>query len=175
MNRRTLLKALGAVGAGGAAVTGTGAFTNVTADRTATVSVEGDANAYLSLSGTSNENDEYLTTNSGELGIDLDSGNAVPGGGTGVNANAITVIENLFEVRNQGTQEITVEATPLTFLEKESGDTIVALVVPNSSFPGVTLGEGNAETYSLIVDVFPVGDSDLAIDDTITITAEATP
>jgi hypothetical protein len=174
MNRRTLLSALGTIGAGGAVVTGTGAFTSVEANRDLTVSVADDANALLALEPVG-PNAPYADTGSGQLDIDItgsnDSGIA---GGEGVNPNAITVFEDMFEVRNQGTQEVEVSITPLTFIQTGSGQTLLVLLVPATGFPTVTLGVGDAELYSLVVDVYPDAGTGLAVDDTLTIEAEAT-
>ena len=175
MDRRTLLKSLGVAGAGGAIVTGTGAFTSVEASRNVSVTVEGDANAYLSLDDTGNDNSEYLNTNSaGELEIDLTGDNSTSGGGSGVNADAVTVIEDLFEVRNQGTQEVEVTVTPLTFVDTDGPNTLAVLAVPDGSFPTSTLSTGNAETFSLVIDEFSPTDADVSIDSEINFLAEAT-
>jgi hypothetical protein len=174
MNRRQLLAAMGALGGGGAVVTGTGAFTSAQADRDIAVEVAADASAFLALEATG-PNAPYTDTTDGTLGIDLTSSNATGAGGQGVNTNAITVFEDMFEVRNQGTQEIDVEITPLTFVDTNSSDTLLVLMVPQTNFPSVTLTPGEAESYSLVVDVFPGGTSpDLEIDDTMTVTGEAT-
>ena len=176
MDRRTLLKSLGVAGAGGAIVTGTGAFTSVEANRNVSVTVEGDANAYLSLEDTGNANSEYLNTNSaGELEIDLTGENdSTTGGGTGVNADAITVIEDLFKIRNQGTQEVEVTVTPLTFVDTDGANALAVLAVPDGSFPTSTLPTGNVEKFSLVIDEFSPGDADLSIDSEINFLAEAT-
>lgn len=175
MDRRTLLKALGVTGVGGAVVTGTGAFTSVEADRSVSVSVEGDASAYLSITEGSSANGEYLTEgSSGEKAIDLDGNNETSGGGSGVNSDAVTVIEDLFEVGNQGTQEVELDVTPLTFVDTDGANTLAVLVVPETSFPSVTLGAGDSETYSLVVDELSPTDADLEVDSTISFSAEAT-
>ena len=173
MNRRKLLTAIGALSAGGAIVNGTGAFTSVQADRDVAVQVASDANAFLSLQAIG-PNAPYTTTENGQLGIDLTGSNATGAGGQGVNTSAVTVFEDMFEVRNQGTQDVEVEITPLTFVDTGSGNALLVLVVPETNFPTVTLSPGNAETYSLIVDVYDGGTSpDLEIDDTITVSGEA--
>lgn len=173
MNRRQVLAAIGALGGGSAVVTGTGAFTSVEANRDLSVQVADDSSALLRMAAAGEENDEYVTTDGGELGIDLTSDNPTAEGGTGVNANAITVIADLFEIQNQGTQEIDVKATPLSFVDNDGSDTLLVLVVPQTNFPSVTLGVGDTETYSLVIDSFP-GGNNLEVDDTITVTGEAT-
>jgi hypothetical protein len=173
MKRRHVIAALGTLAGGSALVTGTGAFTSVEANRDVSVQVADDASAFLRMAAAGEGNNEYITTNSGELGIDLTSNNPTTAGGKGVNANATTVIADLFEIQNQGTQEIDVEVTPLSFVETSSGDTLIVLVVPQTAFPSVTLGVGDTETYSLVVDSFP-GGGNLQISNTITVTGEAT-
>jgi hypothetical protein len=166
------LATLAALTGGGAVVTGTGAFTSVEANRDVSVEVADDASAFLRMAAAGEGNDEYVTTDGGELGIDITDSNPTDAGGEGVNANATTVIADLFEIQNQGTQEIEVEATPLSFVDTDGADTLIVLVVPRTGFPSVTLEVGETETYSLVVDAFP-GETDLTVDDTITISGEA--
>ena len=173
MNRRTLLKTLGVTSAGAAVVTGTGAFTSVEADRDVAVTVAEDATGYLAIDDTGNDNAEYVTDGNGEFGIDLSgSNNNISGNGTGVNTNAITVFEDLFEVQNQGTQAVDVEVTPLTFVDTDSGNTLLVLIVPETNFPTVNLSPGDTEIYNLIVDAYP-GGTGMEVDDEITVTGEA--
>jgi hypothetical protein len=145
----------------------------VSANRDIAVQVADDASAFLRIDDTGNENEEYVTETGGEFGIDLTGSNPTNTGGEGVNANATTVIADLFEIQNQGTQEVEVEVTPLSFVDTDGSDTLIVLVVPQTGFPTVTLGTGQKETYSLVVDAFP-GGSNLEIEDQITITGEAT-
>jgi hypothetical protein len=172
MNRRQVLAAIGALGGGSAVVTGTGAFTSVEANRDLSVQVADDSSALLRMAAAGEGNDEYITTNGGELGIDLTSDNPTNEGGAGVNADATTVIADLFEIQNQGTQEIDVEVTPLSFVDSSNTNSLIVLVVPQTSFPTVTLGVGGTETYSLVVGTFP-GGSNFEIDNNITVSAEA--
>jgi len=172
MNRRKVLAALGTISGGAAIASGTGAFTSVEADRDVAVQVANDSTAYLALNAIGS-NAPYTTTNNGQLGIDLTGSNTTGAGGKGVNTDAVTVFEEMFEVQNQGTQDIEVEITPLTFIDTDSGDTLVVLIVPQTNFPTVTLSPGNTEKYSLAVDVYPGGTSpDIGIDDTMTVTGE---
>ncbi len=172
MKRRNVLAALGAISAGGTIVTGTGAFTSVEANRDVSVQVADDANAFLRMAAAGEGNDAYVTTSGGELGIDLTSNNDAVSG-EGVNANATTVIADLFEIQNQGTQEIEVGVTPLSFVDTDGAHTLIVLVVPQTNFPTVRLGTGDTETYSLVVDAFP-GNNNLQVSDTITVTGEVT-
>jgi hypothetical protein len=169
MDRRTILKLMGALGGGGAVVTGTGAFTSVEAERTVTVDVAGDANALLAISSTGNH-DDYIDDSNGEFAIALTSSDE---GATGVNTDAVTVVDDLFEVQNQGTQEVELDVTPLTFVDSDGPNTLSVMVVPETSFPSVTLGVGDTETYSLVVSEFSPTDADLNVDSTIRFFAEA--
>lgn len=173
MKRRDVLATLGILSGGAAFVSGTGAFTSVETERDVAVTVDGDADAFLALRGVG-PNDEYVTTTNGQLGLDLTSSNPTNAGGQGVNPNAVTVLGDVIEVQNQGTQEVEVEATPVTFVETSVGDTLTLLLVPDTDFPSVRIGVGDTETYSVVVDQFSVGGSSPSISDTVTFAAEAT-
>ncbi|GAA0524279.1 Protein of unknown function [Halorubrum aquaticum] len=174
MKRRNVLAALGMISGGAAIASGTGAFTSVEADRDVAVQVANDSSAFLALNAIG-PNAPYMSTSNGQLGIDLTGSNTSGiSGGQGVNTSAVTVFEDMFEVQNQGTQDVEVEITPLTFVETDSGNTLIVLIVPETGFPSVTVSPGDGETYSLVVDVFPSGTSpNLELDDTMTVTGEA--
>ncbi|PSQ56057.1 hypothetical protein BRD22_06920 [Halobacteriales archaeon SW_8_68_21] len=95
---------MGSLAAGGAAAMGTGAFTSVTADRGISVSVSGDNGALLGLGpapGSSNHpNAEYLSEDGsgpgGEIAVDVEN----------VNTDSETRIDSLFQITNNGTQDI---------------------------------------------------------------------
>ncbi|MFC7177141.1 hypothetical protein [Halosegnis marinus] len=112
MQRRKFLIGAGSLAAGAAAATGTGAFTSVSANRTVSVNVADDADALLALEGAGEGNDAYLTEDGtgGELALALDSSNNAIDG-TGVNEEAVTVINDLFTVQNQGTQSVAISGT----------------------------------------------------------------
>jgi hypothetical protein len=173
MKRRNILLTLGAVSGGVTLASATGAFTSVQANRDISVAVADDSEALLAIDDTGNANQEYVTDDGGTLGIDVSGSNPTSAGGSGVNRDAVTVFADLFRVENRGTQEVEVEVDPLTFVETSSGDTLVALIVPQTDFPTVNLTPGTAETYSLIVDDFSPDGSSLDVSDTITISAEA--
>ena len=178
MNRRKLLAALGLLSGGGAVVSGTGAFTSASAERDVAVQVATDATGYLAIDDTGNANAEYVTEDNGssnsEFGLDFTSGNSTSGGGGGVNADAITVFADLFEVRNQGTQDVEVEVTPLSFIRSSGGNTtLIVLIVPQTGFPSVTVSPGNAETYAAIVAATDDATASTLLNDTITVSGEA--
>jgi hypothetical protein len=104
MRRRKYLAAVGSLAAGGAAMMGTGAFTSTQADRTLVVETAGDADAFLSLEAQPNSPnaDAYVTEESnGTIRIEAKT---TPNGGSGVNKEATTIIRDLIQVKNQGTQ-----------------------------------------------------------------------
>ena len=112
MKRRGFVAGLGATAAG-AAVIGSGAFESVEADRTVSVAIEDDADAYLGISeiSGSDNSEEFTVFNTGNtdnerLQIDI---NSITGAdGQGVSLGAETYIDDLFELRNQGTETVAV-------------------------------------------------------------------
>ncbi len=104
ISRRNVLLGAGAVVAGGGAVLGTGAFTTVQAERTVNVETAGDSGAFLGLepakdnTGTQYPNaDDYAEINNDDL-LEV----TIPD----VNLNAITHIDKVFQVTNNGTQPV---------------------------------------------------------------------
>jgi hypothetical protein len=111
MQRRKFLVGMGSLAAGGAAAMGTGAFTSVTANRGIEVDTADDSDAFLAIEADNTENaDEYVNTNGGTISLDFTNTNnsGYPGGGSGVNANGVTVFDDLLNITNQGTQTVIV-------------------------------------------------------------------
>jgi hypothetical protein len=114
MRRRKMLIGLGSLAAGGAAATGTGAFTSVSANRSVNVKVADDANALLRIipderNGSQTENaQEYVDTSGGTVSLDI---TGTDSGATGINNNATTVIDDILTIKNQGTQGVYVGYT----------------------------------------------------------------
>jgi hypothetical protein len=108
MDRRKFLATVGSLAAGGAAVTGTGAFTSVSANRDVSVEVADDTDALLSFTtADAGPNSQYVKTDGGTLSIDISGSNDdIAGGGEGINQNATTIIRDMFDIRNQGTQAV---------------------------------------------------------------------
>ncbi|WP_251343382.1 hypothetical protein [Haloplanus halophilus] len=116
MQRRKFIAGVGSLAAGAAAVTGTGAFTSVQADRSLTINTRYNSDALLGLGAEDSENgDEYVVNPgaSGSNGIAIDLGDADgdsvgdgSGNPYGVNGNALTIIRDLIYVKNQGSQEV---------------------------------------------------------------------
>ncbi|MFC4408605.1 DUF1102 domain-containing protein [Haloarchaeobius iranensis] len=182
MERRKFIAGVGSLAAGGAAALGTGAFTSVSATRNIDVEVADDASAYLRLEGTGGANSEYVTDdgNGGTLAINLDSNNATGAGGDGVNPDAVTQIDDLFVIENQGTQEVDVSLS-------KSGDNsgLVKFYTDSNAYDDgtsigsgnnpVTLSTGSSVTVSIEIDTEgeSVGDGDELLD-SVTFNADAT-
>ncbi|WP_299331691.1 hypothetical protein [Haloplanus sp.] len=104
MQRRKFIAGVGSLAAGAAAVTGTGAFTSVSANRSIAVEVADDANAFLGLEAADSANaDAFVTNTGGTIAVDVSNTDA---GGQGINRNAATAIDDLFVVTNQGTSDV---------------------------------------------------------------------
>lgn len=102
MNARgRLLVVLVAVSVSVSFVVAAGAFTSVSAERTAVVDVVGDEEGVLRLEPSTGPNGAYASLEGGTLGIDL-------GGDRGVGADAATRIDDVFLVSNHGSQSIAV-------------------------------------------------------------------
>lgn len=114
MNRRTFLLGCGAVGAGVGAAVGSGAFSRVYADRAVQVDVVSDDDAYLRLTAT---DPNYAADDGGQLSLAIDDEfeeyrDADPEEvNDGVNADATTYLDDVFEVENQGTRPVAVYST----------------------------------------------------------------
>jgi hypothetical protein len=107
MQRRKYLAALGSLAAGGAAAMGTGAFDQVSAERQISISVPDDNQAYLTLDPSGSP---FASLNGdGEVVVDI-SGNGE--GGAGINPNGTTLLLDVFEVRNQGTDPVIAYVNP---------------------------------------------------------------
>ena len=88
-------------------ITATGAFTTVEAERTADVEVAGDANALLTLEE-GPDNPEYLDTTDDQIVFDITAGAQDE---EQLNLNALTVIEGVINVTNNGNNEITLSVS----------------------------------------------------------------
>jgi len=124
MERRKFVIGAGALATGSAAAVGTGAFSSVEAERSMSVTIADDSEAYLAfdtdLGSSPDNNYEYAEINeNGELEIEFAENSAGeaevsgrnPGNGLGVNPNAVTIFKDVFAINNRGTEpiEISVE------------------------------------------------------------------
>jgi hypothetical protein len=107
MRRRRLLLGAGTLlGAGG--MLGTDAFTSVEADRSVSVQVADDADAFLAMEPSSGPNGEYAAADGGTIALDFTDTDA---GGTGLGTDSVYQLDDVFRITNQGTQPVYVWAT----------------------------------------------------------------
>ena len=167
MQRRKFLIGAAGTAIGGSALVGSGAFTSVDASRDAEVNVAADNAAYLALSS----DDEYVEDDgdTGELTINL-GGPTNDSGGEGFNEDAVTVVEGVFDIDNQGTQDATVgfddvddpsEDTSFDIAAGEDGAEVTLTIQDQS----VTAGEGTSVTAEVDTTANPSDpDSEVSID-----------
>jgi hypothetical protein len=140
MKRRTLLLGIGTT-AGTGSIVGSGAFTSVSAERNVSVAVANDPDAFLSLGPCDGPNGDYVTVEGGVASIDLSPSNTQVSG-NGVNNDAVSVFDDVFEIANQGTQPVGVwiDAEPAT---DRNGDPVVEFY-RNGDRSTEIIGQGNA-------------------------------
>ena len=155
MERRKFIIGVGALGAGTSAALSTGAFTNVEATRSMTVSTAGDGSAYLRLMPADSQNgSSYASyTEDGTLSVTLDE----------LNENATTTVESLFTVQNEGSQTVSV------YLDDASD--AVSFEVDGDSVEGasgaVRLSTGESATVDVTVDTTGDAGGELLSDVTV--------
>ena len=174
LTRRNALIGLGTVAAGAGVVGGSGAFTQVEAERTVNISTAGDGSAALTLEGTGSPNaNEYVST-SGSSTIQLDlNGTSSGNGSSGLNKNAKTTIDNLVKITNNGSQNLTKLNVEITndadnsiggifkFTKGPSGGTTLGNNVDLTDGSG--LSSGSSVVFGLIINLLnnSAGKSDL--------------
>jgi len=155
MGFRLRLFLLITVVAGVGLVSATGAFSTVSAERTVSVNVADDASAFLAMEpnqSSPNGAGGYAdTTNGGEIELNFENVNAA-----GVNLDARTVLDDVLNVTNQGTQEVSLwitksggNTTAVTFY---SGTVGGGTEIPTSQSSSVTLGTGETSRISIEID-----------------------
>ncbi len=171
MRRRRVLAALGTAAAGGSAILGTGAFTGVEADRSVEVEVVDDADALLAIAPSDGPNGAFVTgADAGAATLDLSPSNdAVPG--AGVNDDAVTELDDVFRLVNQGTQPVGVwiaaaGGSAVEFYRRD--DPATTLVGEDSA---VCLGVGERVRVGVRVDTTDTSTDDLL--DTMTVHGDA--
>lgn len=184
MRRRRFVLGLGALTAGAAAV-GTGAFSTVEADRSVTVNVEEDYDAYLALEEVGRGGRSEL--DGGELTLDIPGESEDEYGGTdpaGVGTDSIYRFgsdasgdpgDGLFTVTNHGTQPVSVyssqtqtEGVPeVTIYDVGTGRLLT------ETTPSDVLALGETLRCGIEVDTHGVDIREMDYDVTLTITAVA--
>ena len=177
MKRRNFILGLGATAVSGATVLGSGAFSSVEADRSITVEVADDTEAFLALIPTT----EYATVpEDGMFTLDLSPSNPTDAGGSGVNANAETIIKYTFKIENRGTQTVQPtfeggESDGIEITLSDVSDDLTVTIAPSENADPVDLllNPGESAFYYVIVFAGEGATPESSIDETITIVAEA--
>ena len=109
MKRRAFIIGAAGTAAAGAAI-GTGAFSSVEAERTVSVALADDSQAYLEFNRGSEvstiSNEHTATDGTGEETIVIDINSlAGDGDGDGANFSALSTFDALFEIRNSGSED----------------------------------------------------------------------
>jgi len=120
MKRRTFLLSVGGVAAGSGAIVSSGAFSSVEAERSVTVETTGDANGLLGIApfgspdAVSSNATEYVNApDGGTVSINID----------GISKNAVTNIDRLLQVTNNGTGSVVVGFNNQYAIEQGDYDT----------------------------------------------------
>jgi len=117
MKRRKFLLGVGSAAAAGSALIGSGAFSQVEAQRSVTIQIAEDPNAYLGLDkcqigGGETPNSSYAHLDDlGHLKVFMDDENPTIGDsplGDGVNSDSSTWFDNVFQICNQGKEDVCV-------------------------------------------------------------------
>lgn len=169
-------------------VTATGAFSSVTATRTATAQTAGDASAILGLEPYSGPNgdggngsttsDGYAKLEAGELKLNLGKYKGGDPVGNGLNYNATTEFDNVFNVTNTGEDPVYLWITrsgnhPTTVnFYRDTGYTSNVTASSNN----YQMASGETVTVSIRVDLDGMGQDDITdpLVDSITINADDT-
>lgn len=153
-------------------ITATGAFTTVTAERTAQVSVAGDNAALLQLTAPNEMDEGAISQSDGVAQIDL-TGSELSSA-SGINPDAVTTLTPLLNVTNQGSSDTTLNVT-VTAVETGSstlqGANVTAVDSSGNSFTETTLSSGNTVQFGLKLDLTGIDQSDLDSNE-LTITIE---
>jgi parallel beta-helix repeat protein len=161
MERRKFLIGAGTLGAGASVALGTGAFTTVEAQRNVDIGVAGDANAQLAIQEVSGANAELVSTkDDGTLSLSIPD----------VNQDAVTEVEDLFRLVNQGTQSVSL------YFQDDSDAVTFRVTRSTQSLEGadksVQLGIGEQVVVGLTINTL---DNDVSgtLLDSVTIVADA--
>ena len=107
MKRRNFLVGVGGTAIGGSVLVGSGAFSRVESNRSVTIEVAKDPDAYLGLDEGDSENADNYVDFDGDGHIRMNIGDQ-GGEGEGVNSNSLTFFDDMFRVTNQGKENATV-------------------------------------------------------------------
>ncbi len=147
----------------------TGAFTSVSAERSVSVAVADDDEAFLSLEPSDGSNGVYAAQTDGTLELRFDGTGTLA---SGLNPDATTYVDGVFVVTNRGTNDVTLTiddpAEGLAFYATYNG-TQHRLDGPDAE--GVPVGVG--ETANVSIELDTSNESAIEAVDEITIAANA--
>ncbi len=142
-------------------VTATGAFTTVTAERTTNVTVAGDSSALLALAPADSPNgNAYAQENNGQLELSLNGDFSGTVDGSGVNLNARTTVDTVFNITNQGSQDVGVYISkigPNAGLVQFYNGSVGSGLNMTSSSNAQTVSPGETITVSIEIDTVGAG------------------
>ena len=95
--RRSVIVGLGSLVAGLGTVVGSGAFSSVSADRTVSIETTGDTDALLGIE-TGDDGSKYVDDDSDTVEVAIEE----------ANDDAVTAVDRLLKVTNNGAEEVTV-------------------------------------------------------------------
>ena len=95
---------------GGSALIGSGAFTRIESQRRVKIEVAEDPHAYLGLDGCPDSpNSSYTRLDEqGHLEVEMSPKNPTDGGGTGINSDSFSHFDDVFQICNQGKDDVCV-------------------------------------------------------------------
>ena len=152
MDRRKFLVGLGSASVGGSALIGSGAFSRVEAQRSVTIEVAEDPDAYLGMDkchigGSDTPNSSYAHLDEyGHLKIYMDDNNPTIGNtdlGEGINSDSRTWFDNVFQLCNQGKEDVCVYIEDHEDWPYYDGDERRVEFYPGSFRDGSLIGEEN--------------------------------
>lgn len=132
MERRRFLVGMGSAAVGGSALVGSGAFTRVESQRRVNIEIAEDPDAYLGLdkcpqtSDTYKPNSSFVEFEDGHLVVNMSEDNPTEDGGKGVNSDSRTWFDDVFQICNQGKQQVYywIEAEPALETDDGYGDAV---------------------------------------------------
>ncbi|MCU4750797.1 DUF1102 domain-containing protein [Halobacteria archaeon AArc-curdl1] len=112
MERRKFLIGVGGSSLGASAIIGSGAFTRIESQRRVKIEVAEDPDAYLGLDGCPDSDNSSYTEidDSGHLAVEMspENENSDNDLGSGINSDSFTWFDNVFQICNQGKQDVCV-------------------------------------------------------------------
>ncbi len=166
LNRRNVLLGLGTMTIGGGAAFGSGAFSQVEAERSVTVDVAEDSDALIALAA---GDSAYVNEDDGGL-IVIDLGSEALGDADGLNLGAVTTLTEALSVTNNHDEavELTIDGVESDGIEVRFEDS-----EDGGGIDGSTLDDGATLDLDIVIDTHGAN-ADSQIDETVTVVAEST-